>query len=575
MHCVMKDELSGYHDQSAIDLDVVATSYRFVSDDDAFYELLTAWAKKLEGVENEDHSSSIDDQRVVKDHLERIRSILDKHGGAVQSSAIEEAVDEIDAAAMVLSPNGTVTTMNAAAATRFGATQGQRHAFNWLDPVSSTEFRAIRHAARRKGASLHTVLRTVDDQANRGLAEAFTIASSDHDQSFVAIRSLETTWSDNVDIALEKAFGLTTAEREICRALFETRDTAEIAASRGTTPNTIRTQIRAILAKTETSSQIDLIRLVGLLNARASHGKRSERMAWKDPWGNQQTFRSSNGGKIAYSWTGDRAGIPALLVHGSIQGYLLGERIESRLKEQGIRLYALTRPGFGESELSSSSDYWSVQTDAICELIEELRSGPLPVIGIGNGSIPLFRAAARRPDLFKRLLVTGLLQSFSRASLGRLTPTQRILTRMLQFAPRTSETLVRAGHRFIKSKGVDWYLERGWGDVPEAQRTLNDPEIIPLIRNACELMLAGTTWGYVQENLGQWRIDGSIYKKIECEVHHLFGETDRSVVQKDVDQWLQYSHRFSSECVPDAGYFMIYEKPDIFADRMIETILSS
>ena len=52
-----------------IDLQVLESSYRFVSDDSAFDDCLIAWSKKLAKAEAENSISPVDNDRFVKDHL--------------------------------------------------------------------------------------------------------------------------------------------------------------------------------------------------------------------------------------------------------------------------------------------------------------------------------------------------------------------------------------------------------------------------------------------------------------------------------------------------------------------------
>ncbi|MCA1335270.1 hypothetical protein [Pseudooceanicola marinus] len=69
-------------------------------------------------------------------------------------------------------------------------------------------------------------------------------------------------WPRGLGTLLRRAFGLTRAETEILRALSEARPLREIAHARGRSVETVRAQIKALLAKTETRSQAELLRLV-------------------------------------------------------------------------------------------------------------------------------------------------------------------------------------------------------------------------------------------------------------------------------------------------------------------------
>ncbi|MEL7046320.1 MAG: alpha/beta hydrolase, partial [Pseudomonadota bacterium] len=167
----------------------------------------------------------------------------------------------------------------------------------------------------------------------------------------------------------------------------------------------------------------------------------------------------------------------------------------------------------------------------------------------------------------------GLLQPYSDTSLQNLTTVQKGLAKLLQHAPQTSETLSRVCSRFITLHGVDWYLQKGWGDVPEVQDTLSDLDILPLIRNACELTLTADSWAYVQEMLTKFGLDPALIERVTCPMLHLHGEYDRSVNVSETREIQSRCTNFTSESIPDAGYFLPYEQPQIFADRLIRTIL--
>ncbi|MEM9332718.1 MAG: alpha/beta hydrolase [Pseudomonadota bacterium] len=557
-------------------IEFVNSGYRLVSDDSAFKDCVLAWTKKLARAEADHSNPSIDDDKMVKDYVSGAHSLLEKLSNPKEANPIDEAISEIDAAAMVITPARIVVAANVDAGDRFNAIQGMENNLDWLDPVSFADFQSVLTSTQTltNQPSQHAILRTSSKGMTGGIAEVYVLPSNGGKSSYIVIRALETRWATAVDTTLDQTFGLTEAEREVTKALFEIRDSAQIAKLRKTTPQTTRTQIKTILRKTETRSQVDLIRLIGLLNARASHKQRSRHQAWQDPWGNYQILRRPDNRRIAYSWTGAEKGKPALIVHGSVQGYLLGDPIERRLKNEGIRLYSVIRPGFGDSDSSSESDFLDQSADAIGWLIDRLGLKDIPAIGLGNGSASLFYIAAKRPDLFSKLLVTGLVKPYSNDSIRRFTPTQKVTIKLLRYAPKTSETLARICYRYVQQKGADWYLAHGWNDVPEVQDTLKNPQIIPFIRNACELTLTANVRDYLAEMQTQWNLNPEIIRNVICPVSHLHGEFDRSVTLEEVEELRQKMPNFSSEEIPGAGYFLPYEKPDLFGSHIVKTVLS-
>lgn len=555
-----------------LELELVAASYRFVSDDSAFHDCLEAWARKLEKLPMGLQARRNEEDSLFRGHLRGLRELVERVVKPSSVSPIEEAVSEINAPAMVITTRGAVVTMNAKAHRRFSALQGQKNSFEWLDPISQPDFDDVLASANRPDNWRHAIVRTIDEDETRGLAEVFVVKGAADMPRFVAIRAMETFWSERVDLILEQAFGLTRAERDVVKLLYERCEVSKVAKLRGTTMHTARTQLRTIMDKTDTSSQVDLMRLLGLLAARASHGSRGEQDKWRDPWGNQQVLVRPNGRAIAYSWTGAEDGTPALLVHGAVQGYFLGPDIEQRLVRENIKLYAIVRPGFGPSASDPDCDFMQDQVEAIDWLLDHLDLGRVPAIGLGNGSIPLLQLAARRPEAFSGLLVMGLLFPMGTAQLSRLSPVQRALANFVHRAPRVAEIFADVSDHYIRQKGVDWYLKRGWGDVPEVQATLADPDSVPLIRNACELTISISTFDFVREMQCQWKLDPACYNKIACSVHHIHGQYDRSVSKEEANFFASLSPQFSTECIQGAGYFLPYEKPGLFADRLIEAV---
>jgi DNA-binding CsgD family transcriptional regulator len=64
---------------------------------------------------------------------------------------------------------------------------------------------------------------------------------------------------------LRRLYGLTEAETEVAIDLATGRALAEIAAARGTSIDTVRSQVKAALAKTNSRRQADLAALVNRL----------------------------------------------------------------------------------------------------------------------------------------------------------------------------------------------------------------------------------------------------------------------------------------------------------------------
>ena len=65
---------------------------------------------------------------------------------------------------------------------------------------------------------------------------------------------------------LERLYSLTVAEGDVARMVAEGIETGDIADSRNVSPDTVRTQVKRILAKTGAANRAQLVRLAHSVN---------------------------------------------------------------------------------------------------------------------------------------------------------------------------------------------------------------------------------------------------------------------------------------------------------------------
>ncbi|WP_114521646.1 LuxR C-terminal-related transcriptional regulator [Altererythrobacter sp. ZODW24] len=558
-------------DGDDVDMDIVAATYRTLSDAAAFDAMVMAWERKIS--ENaQEEATALYLGRGLTRHLGAAKALIARVERPQQESPIEAAVSSVGAPAVVLNPAGVVVAANALAKDRFASRQGQVDALEWLHPASAEDFAAVRRSAQDGGNRKHAIVRTVNAGAETGIAEVYVIDGVSGGERYVAVRALEIVWSAEVDAQLAEAFELTEAEREVARLLFETRSSAQIADRRKTSAQTVRTQIKKILAKTETASQVDLIRMLALLSARASHGLTSDEDVWHDPWNNERVIVRPDGRKLAYSWTGARNGRPVLVVHGLTLGYIMGARIERQLKAANIKLIAITRPGLGNSDQSPPGRYLADNAAAIAQLLANLGLKNVPAIGLASGSLPLIKAAADNKGLIRSILTVALPLPLNEAHLMRLSRFQRTTFALARRAPEVANMIAEAGYFIIKRKGIEWYIDRGW-DSPSgnwAAQTVNNSEISPMIRNAALLTFTAGPKEFMREMRMHWADLEADMSRITCSILNLQGLGNRGYHADDAALFDAMCSGSDTEEVPDAGYFLPYEKPDMFLERIIQ-----
>ncbi|WGF87926.1 helix-turn-helix transcriptional regulator [Marinivivus vitaminiproducens] len=144
------------------------------------------------------------------------------------------------------------------------------------DPAAQTRLRRALHAAfacaRGKGTGGATAL-AVTRPSGRAAYALIVMPLGERSPAAptgpaLIIQIVDPERRASVDqAALRQLFGLTPAEADLARALLQGRRLAELAGERRVSLATVRTQLQAVFAKTETRRQADLVRLLGALVA--------------------------------------------------------------------------------------------------------------------------------------------------------------------------------------------------------------------------------------------------------------------------------------------------------------------
>src|SRR4051812_14021065 len=108
-------------------------------------------------------------------------------------------------------------------------------------------------------------------------------------------------------------------------------------------------------------------------------------------------------------------GEPVVLVHGSWRDHHNWDNIVTELAKT-FRVLTYDRRGHSKSERLNQQGNIEEDVFDLIELIEHLNLSPAHIVGNSGGASVALRVAARRPDVFKTLIVHepalfGLLQS--------------------------------------------------------------------------------------------------------------------------------------------------------------------
>ncbi len=554
-----------------IDLEIVSSSWRSISEADAFNDMLAAWDLKLEASRSEARIPLIDG--VLKRQLSSIEDLLAYRTNVQIEDPIEAALAETPAPAMVLSPGGLVVALNEGASEHFGVKQGISAGTHWLFGESLEDFRTIRRNEAGGGNVDYAIVRTIRTNGEDALAEIYQLDAErgESTRPYTVVRSLELEWLPDVRRALSKAFGLTRAEIEVCRLLFANRELEAVARLRSTTIETVRSQVKRILNKTDVHSKVALMRLLAMLCARAGFRKKQADLTWSDPFGREELFVRRDGRKLAYSWIGAENGRPILFLAAQTTFYFLPQVTCDRLAKAGLKLICPSMPGYGRSDPPVATDQLADGTDALEELCEALGFGPIPAFASRGEQYYLILLAQLRPDLVSRLLCIGLPWRVSPSRERSLPLAYRTVLKLAQDAPVAFDVIFNLGFRMIKKWGPDFFITHGYGDTQIDRETIADPEIQPLLRSSVRHVVAQGPSAYKseQEFAAKTQITERV-RQLGVPLHWLIPAGVGQVSERDIDHVHRLNELLSAEIVLDAGELLAFQQPDLFVERLIE-----
>lgn len=559
------------------ELKLLETSFRFVADASAYDQFIDTWSKRLESID-EKELGKIDDF-LINRYLSSLTGMIKKIAldDRDPNDMVEDVVSSVTGAAVVLSPSNLVVTLNDLAADHWSVLRGSATSLSWIDPSSMDNLEQVRRSATHRGNYLHSIIRTITAEEQTELAEVFVLDQNNH-PGLIAVRALNFIWNRQLSTLLADSFGLTEAEVEVCRLLLDLRETDEIARVRDTSVQTVRTQLRMIFAKTETSSQVDLVRLLGLVSSHITRQETLESGKWQDPLGRQRIFQDKYGRNIAYSWMGDPDGRPALLSHGMATGYLLHPKADSTLRSRKIKLYCLSRPGFGDSQPAPHKNPSQGAAEAMIALAEHLQIEKWIAVGLAVGIIPIFQAARDRNSRIEAIIGSSAYIPFPPdEDFKHFSPARRIANRFARTSPVLTELAVMITYRMMRIRGPEHVWDTMYSACEADKKAAKDPDCVALIRTAASFLTAQKHKALTSEMrmiAGYWYDD---FIQADMPVHFLHGADDPAIPIDRLVEIASAKKNMTVEEIPDAGellFFYHYEKLISLIEKTADKIFS-
>lgn len=407
-----------------------------------------------------------------------------------------------------------------------------------------------------------------------------------HDASInrplVILMTNEIHWPQYLGPILQDLFNLTQAEIEIVRLMMSGAKVSEIAQKRSASITTVRSQLRSIFSKTDTSSQIECLRMViglalmhdrddgNLVAARIQAGIDTAHY----PRENQRrVLKLKNGRQIDYSIFGAKNGPKLkgriLFLHDQAIGDTWFKDAVIAASRAGLQIIAPLRPGFGRTTIydGESSDPMAFAPD-VKELLDHLKVDKAAIMSVRSGLVHGLAAAQLMPQRFTSITAANpILPVLCDADLEGTNGYNLLIPKTRLHFPHALRFLCKAGFAFVTAKGPEAFTKAVVRDSPKDLEWVSRTEVLSSIIAG---QLVHREQGYVG-NYGDiayaddWThlLTGS-----SVPIRMVIGEHDCNVQWAAARRWASELPHAKLHILEDSGYFVQHQQPTQFLDWM-------
>jgi len=518
------------------------------------------------------------DDEEIEAHLRRATVFLDRFEATRGEAVYRSVLEDIPRSAAFLSDGGaTIAAFNRPAAVAFGLKDGAHLADLPFDAADISLLRGVIYRVASGQAERVVTLRIRSSITGSPVIVRIGPIASDNAKPLALVMSTELVWPEGFEVTVQEAFGLTVAEVEIVQGMTQGLPIKDIAASRGRSAETVRTQVRSILAKTETHGQAELIRVVlGLMDVAFMPseiaGPVPNRAGALEQLSFQQTT-GADGRRLEWIEFGSPSGAPCVFMHldyGLIRWPATAERAA---RARGLRVIVPVRAGYGRSELHPrGADHLQGVTTDYLTVLDRLGVARVAVITMGADLRFALNLSLKRPGM-----VTGILGCAAQlplrtaAQYDRMDKWQRFILANARYAPKVLPFLVQAGFSLARRLGKEKFFAQVNGGSAADMETFALPEVREAVLAGSEVSLGAKILAheaFTRECIGSEKDWSDLVRSVTVPVQLLQGDQDPQTPLQTINElMLDYPH-LDVTFVPNTGQLLFFAQWPMVLDAL-------